>query len=225
MFTRKLRNYFLTGLFAILPVIVTGYILVWGFTWADGFMGGFVEKVFHRPIQGLGLLITLFLVTGLGLITKNFLGRRLMDFLEKIILQIPLAGNIYGTTKQITEAVTSPDKAFFRSVVMVEYPRLGMLSPGFMVGEAPNAAGRGAGPDRLVTVFIPTAPNPATGFLVFIPEDQVTPIDMSVEDGLKFFLSLGVVHSSRKQNGSVGKEGGETGSPCLRDQTPDIQEN
>ncbi|HHZ19462.1 MAG TPA: DUF502 domain-containing protein [Firmicutes bacterium] len=209
MFTRKLRNYFLTGLFTILPIIVTGYILVWGFTWADGILGRFVIKVFRRPVPGMGLLISLVFVTVLGIFAKNYLGSRLVGFIERIILQIPLAGNIYGTTKQIMEAISSPDKTFFRSVVMVEYPRPGMFSPGFIVGKAPvpeasvDATEEAGEP---VTVFIPTTPNPATGFLVFVPESQITPLPMSVEEGLKFFLSVGVVHPNHEKTGSLGQE-------------------
>lgn len=142
MFTRKLRNYFLTGLFTILPIIVTGYILVWGFTWADGILGRFVIKVFRRPVPGMGLLISLVFVTVLGIFAKNYLGSRLVGFIERIILQIPLAGNIYGTTKQIMEAISSPDKTFFRSVVMVEYPGRA-CSPRFYRGESSGARGFG----------------------------------------------------------------------------------
>lgn len=199
---RKLRTYFLTGLFAILPISVTGYLIVKGFIWADGILGNLVRRFLGRRVPGLGLFLILFLITFLGLVATNLIGRRLIAWLEKLVLTIPLVGNIYGTTRQITDAISSPDKAVFRSVVMVEYPRKGLYSPGFRIGEPPVPV-----PDALepfVSVFIPTPPNPATGFIIFVPESQLIQLPMTVEEGFKYIISAGVVRPNA--NGTKVKE-------------------
>lgn len=205
MLGRKLRTYFLTGLFAILPISVTGYLIVKGFIWADGILGKFVQRLLGRHVPGLGLFLILFLITCLGLIATNFIGRRLIAWIEKLVLTIPFVGNIYGTTRQITDAITSPDKAVFRSVVMVEYPRKGLYSPGFRIGEPPTPIPNADEP--WVSVFVPTPPNPATGFIIFVPESQLIQLPMTVEEGFKYIISAGVV---RPNNGFNGENSGES---------------
>ncbi|HEX2954807.1 MAG TPA: DUF502 domain-containing protein, partial [Bacillota bacterium] len=192
MFGKKLRNYFFTGLFAILPITITVYILVIGFRWADGILGNLVKNIIGRSIPGLGLLFVLLVILLAGLIATNFFGRRMVAFAERLIMQVPVVGSIYGTTKQITEAISSPEKAVFRSVVLVEYPRKGIYSPGFKIGDPPEGV-----PEEMdkhwVTVFIPTVPNPASGFVIVVPEEEVLTLPMSIEDGFKYFVSAGVV--------------------------------
>jgi uncharacterized membrane protein len=193
MFSRKLRNYFFTGLLAILPVTITGYILVLGLRWADSIWGDTLRRLmgnFYHPIWGL--LAILLIIVLAGLVTTNLLGRRLVAFIERLIIQLPVIGGIYGTTKQITEAISSPEKAIFRSVVLVEYPRKGLYSPGFKIGVplegVPNDEEK-----HWVSVFIPTVPNPTTGFVIYIPEEETVTLPMSIEDGFKYFISAGVV--------------------------------
>jgi uncharacterized membrane protein len=111
-------------------------------------------------------------------------------------MQVPVVGSIYGTTKQITEAISSPEKAVFRSVVLVEYPRQGIYSPGFKIGDPPEGVPEDAD-KHWVTVFIPTVPNPATGFVIIVPEEEVITLPMSIEDGFKYFVSAGVVKPKR----------------------------
>ena len=196
---RKLGTYFVAGLFAILPISITGYLMVKGFVWADGILGTIVQRFIGRHVPGLGLFLILFLITCLGIIATNFIGRRLIQWLERIVLAIPLVGNIYGTTRQITKAISSPDKAIFRAVVFVEYPRKGLYSPGFRIGEPPAPI---PGSDEpWVSVFVPTPPNPATGFIIFLPESQVVYPPMTVEEGFKYVISMGVVHRNNGLDG------------------------
>ncbi|MGD9156730.1 MAG: DUF502 domain-containing protein, partial [Bacillota bacterium] len=107
----------------------------------------------------------------------------------------------YNSTKQITEglALTQSDKGAFRKMVLIEYPRPGVYSPGFLTGEAFNEAEEKTG-GKLLSIFVPTTPNPTTGYLVFVPEDQVTFLKMSVEDGFKLLLSVGVIVPDKKMN-------------------------
>lgn len=199
MFGRRLRNYFFAGLFAILPLTITVYIIFVGFRWVDGILGTLIKRIFGHSLPGVGLLLILILITLAGVVATNLLGRRLVSFLEGLIVRIPVVGNIYGTTKQITEAISSPEKAVFRSVVLIEYPRKGLFSPGFKVGEPPVGIPESPQGVSMVTVFVPTVPNPATGFIVIVPEDEVITLPMSIEDGVKYIISAGVVHPDKSR--------------------------
>lgn len=198
---RKIRNYFIAGLFSILPLTITGYLINIGFRWTDNILGQFIQRIIGKHVPGLGLFFILILITILGVITTNLLGRRLVTFFENVIQQVPLVGNIYNTTKQITDAISSTDKSFFRSVVMIEYPRKGVFTPGFRVGEPPVVIIKSEDKrEQWISVFIPTTPNPTTGFMVFVPESEAIQLPMTVEEGFKYFLSAGVV---RPKNGNA----------------------
>jgi uncharacterized membrane protein len=189
---KHLRNYFLTGLFLLIPIAITVKILIWGFNQTDAILGDLIFRIFKKRILGLGLISLLILITLTGLLAHNYLGRKLIGFGDRILRKIPILSNIYGTTKQITESLTKTDKNSFRKVVLVEYPRLGIFSPGFLTAAAPADVSRKTA-QKLVSVFVPTVPNPATGFLIFIPEENVIFLDMSIEEGFKLIISAGVI--------------------------------
>ena len=189
---KHLRNYFLTGLFIIIPLVVTILLLIWAFNQADAILGGLIYRIFKIRILGLGLITLLFLITLTGLLAHNYLGRKLITFGENILRKIPILSNIYGTAKQITETLTKADKNSFRQVVLVEYPRKGIYSPGFLTSEAPVSINSQTG-RNLISVLIPTVPNPVTGFLIFVPEEDVMILDMSIEDGFKLIITAGVI--------------------------------
>src|SRR5690606_1771768 len=123
-----------------------------------------------------------------GFVATNLLGKRLVAFFERMIRRVPLVGGIYGTIKQITEALTAKEKGVFRSVVLVEYPRQGIYSAGFLVGDPPEELNKD-NEKRFVAVFIPTVPNPTSGYLLNYPVDEVRPLDMTVEEALRYFIS------------------------------------
>ena len=189
---KHLRNYFLTGLFIIIPLVVTILLLIWAFNQADAILGGLIYRIFKIRILGLGLITLLFLITLTGLLAHNYLGRKLITFGENILRKIPILSNIYGTAKQITETLTKADKNSFRQVVLVEYPRKGIYSPGFLTSEAPVSINSQTG-RNLISVLIPTVPNPVTGFLIFVPEEDVTILDMSIEEGFTLIITAGVI--------------------------------
>src|SRR5690554_3299113 len=186
---RRMRNLFFAGLLLIVPVIITINLVWLGFQWLDGLLAELVTEILGRHIPGLGLLVMLFLVTLAGFIATNLLGKRLVGFFEKMIRRIPLVGGIYGTIKQITEALTTKDKTVFRSVVLVEYPRQGIYTAGFLVGEPPDELNK-EDEKRFVAVFLPTVPNPTSGYLTNFPADEVMPLDMTVEEALRYFISV-----------------------------------
>jgi uncharacterized membrane protein len=189
---KHLRNYFFTGLFLLIPLVVTIKLLIWGFNQTDSILGDLFFRFFKIRILGLGLITLLLLMTLTGLLAHYYLGRKLIEFGERILHKIPILSNIYGITKQITESLTKADKNAFRRVVLVEYPRTGIFSPGFLTASAPLDVNQKTG-EKLVSVFVPTVPNPATGFLIFIPEQDVIFLDMSIEEGFKLIISAGVI--------------------------------
>jgi uncharacterized membrane protein len=204
---RRLRNLFFAGLLLFVPVIVTINLVWLGFQWLDGFLAELVKKVIGRHIPGLGLLVMVFLIILMGFVATNLLGKRLVSFFERLIRRVPLVGGIYGTIKQITEALTAKEKGVFRSVVVVEYPRQGVYSAGFLVGDPPEDLNK-EGEKRFVAVFVPTVPNPTSGYLLNYPADQVKPLNMTVEEALRYFISVGMIRPDRQYQGKTAKNNG-----------------
>jgi uncharacterized membrane protein len=195
---KQLRNYFLTGLFIILPLTVSLALLWWAFVKIDWILGNLFQKYLKIEIPGLGLITLLVLITFIGLVAQNYLGKKLIHFGEMLVTKIPILRGIYNTTKQFTEGLTQADKSAFRQVVLIEYPRPGIFSPGFLTGDSPPEACRKTG-KKLINVFVPMVPNPMGGFLVFVPENEIIFLDMSIEDGLKLFITAGVIKPESKK--------------------------
>ena len=202
---KHLRSFFFTGLLVLLPIVISLKLVFWGFEQADQILGNFLHQTFIRyfnftkPIPGLGLIVLLVLITLTGIFAKHYLGKKLISLGERFLAKIPILNNVYKTSKQIMESFSNNQKNGFRKVVLVEYPRPGIYSPGFLTGDTPLEIVDKTG-KHLVNVFIPTAPNPATGYLIFVPVEDVTMLDMSVEDGFKLAISAGMINL--KENGS-----------------------
>jgi len=194
----KLRRYFLAGLFALLPTIVVVLLVFKLVAPIDEFvLARFSEIPWLRPISripGLGLIIATGFIILVGLATTNFIGRKVAGYWEKIISRIPLLSKIYITVRQIADAfIRSGDrKSIFKQVVLLEYPRAGIYSIGFVTSFGKGEIARTLD-QNVIHVFIPTTPNPTSGFLLIVPEDQVIPLEMSVEEGLKLIISAGVL--------------------------------
>jgi len=189
---KRIRNYFVAGLIVLVPVIITWQLLVWLFNIVDGLLGGLVTQVFGRPLPGLGLVITILVVLLVGLLAANIFGRRLIHYGEGVMRRVPIVRSVYVTMKQITDAFVRQEQAAFSKVCVVEYPRKGIYSLGFLTSPTPRELGETA-KRKLVGVFIPTTPNPTSGFLLYLPEDDVSYLEMPVEAGLKLVISGGVV--------------------------------
>ena len=192
----RLRSWFLTGLLVTAPVLLTVYI-----TWAaieliDGqvasILPGFNQLVFAN-IPGAGLIIGLILITAIGAVAAGFLGRWLIGLGEAILNRMPVVRTIYGASKQILETVISAQSDAFRDAVLVEYPRRGLWVIGFVTGGTRGEVAERMD-ENMVNVFIPTTPNPTSGFLLFCPREEVIYLDMSVEDAVKLVVSGGIVH-------------------------------
>jgi uncharacterized membrane protein len=199
------RANFFTGLAIIMPVVISIGIVIWLF----GTVANFTDKLlFFLPASlthaddGRGpvlwywsvaaFALAIVLVTLLGRFARYYIGKRLIELAEQIMLRVPLLNKIYGALKQVNEAFTSDKKSAFKQVVLVEFPRDGIFSVGFLTGEQQDEV-QAKTREAVVAVFIPTTPNPTTGYLVLVPRNKVTKLDMSVADGVKFVISLGAV--------------------------------
>ena len=143
-------------------------------------------------IPGFGIILALSILLLTGMLAANIFGRRFVEIWERILNKIPLVRSIYSSIKQISNTIFDPSGKSFRKVVMLQYPRKGLWSIGFLtndnVGDEMSAVD-----DRLVAVFIPTTPNPTSGFIIMTRNDEITELDMSVEEGFKFIISMGVI--------------------------------
>lgn len=189
---KKIRSLFLKGLFAILPLIITIYILFWFVTALDSFIGRVIVPITGISFPGMGLLFSIALILLTGFFISNYLGARLAYAGERILQRLPLVSKIYGGAKQIIGAFTMRDKRMFDKVVLVEYPRKNTFVLGFITGECQGEVQEKTSA-RLINVFIPTTPNPTSGMLILVPDDEIIYLDMSVEEGLKMIISAGVV--------------------------------
>lgn len=189
---RVLRRYLFTGLIVLLPVVVTAFVLWRLFFALDDILGKFVETYVGRPVPGVGLVALVALVMGIGAIASNFVGRRLIGAGETLVTRVPLMGWIYRTTKQLFSVVLGERSTSFRKVVLVNYPKDGTYSIAFLTAESTGLV-KGEEGKNFVTVFLPTTPNPTSGFLLVVPEEETIPLDMSVDEGLRLVISAGAL--------------------------------
>lgn len=189
-YRQAFRRYFVTGLAALFPLAVTFQILLVIFRFADHFLG----QYFGFRFPGMGLLLTILIILAVGVLSIHFFGRVLFRTIEGGILRLPIAGKIYPAAKQLAGFLFREEAGGpvgFRRVVLVVYPRPGVYSLAFVTNEARTAA---TGTEQtMLTLLIPTPPSPLSGPLIFVPEEDVIPLDMSVEDALKLVISGGIV--------------------------------
>jgi uncharacterized membrane protein len=188
---QKFRTYLIAGFLVVLPVGVTVLVLVAVFRFLDSLLGP-VFRFFGIEIPGLGLFSGIALILLVGFLASNVLGRRVVKAFDWVMLKIPFARTIYSATKQFSDTVFLHNRATFQEAVLVEWPRQGLYSVGFVTGETRGEA-QAKTTERVLNVFIITTPNPTTGFLCLVPESQVVPLEMSVEDALKLVVSAGIV--------------------------------
>ncbi|MGL5742346.1 MAG: DUF502 domain-containing protein [Legionella sp.] len=197
MKTKSLRSYLLAGLVVWLPILITIAVLRFIIDLLDNTLALIPkayqpEQLIGHYIPGFGVILSLALLLITGVIATNYLGQRLVGLGESILSRIPLVRSIYKTVKQVINAVLSTNSEAFRKVVLVEYPRKGLWSIAFQTG-TPNPEINNKTKDEMISVFIPTTPNPTSGFLMMVPKRDVIELDMSIDEALKFIISLGVM--------------------------------
>jgi len=213
----KLKAYFFTGLFTSLPVMAT--ILVGWFTLK------FVIKLLSLPLAGLldlnipginlivpiaGLIITIIVIFSIGFLMASLIGKSIIAWFEEILSRVPIISNIYTGFKQLLEILLFRSKESFSRVVLVEYPRKGVYSIGFVTSECNPEIGKATG-KNILNIYIPTALNIASGFLIAAPADEVIPLNISIEEGLKSVISGGLILPSSNNKGrqlGIAKGGG-----------------
>jgi len=189
---KRVRSHFLTGLLVVIPLMATLLILKWLFEWVDDILQPVIRGVFGRPLYGVGFLSTVVLVYIAGFATTHFGGRRLVVFGESLLARVPIVRQVYNGIKQIVESFALPRGTGFMEVVLVEFPRKGMYMLGFVTNEELDSAGR-----RMANVFVPTAPNPTSGFLQILPAEDLIRTTIPVDDALKMVVSVGRVALKR----------------------------
>ena len=185
-----LRRYFLSGILVIVPLIITILVLHFLFENIDGLLSPLLTKVLRHHIPGLGIIATIILIFIAGFLTANVIGSRLFRIWEIFLIKTPLVRTIYGSSKQLVEALTTTEKKSFKQVVLVEFPRKGMFSLGFLTSQIELE--RKEAKDDFVAVFIPSTPTPFTGIVILFPKEEVIFLDLSVEEGVKFVVSGGI---------------------------------
>lgn len=198
---KSIRSYLLAGLVVWLPIIVTFVVLRFMIDLLDKSIALLPdayrpEQLFGFHLPGFGVLFSLLLLLVTGLLVTNFLGQHLMHWSEAILDRIPLVRSIYSATKQVMETVFSSNSQAFRKVLLVEYPRKGMWTIAFQTGTASSEVMVHTGLE-MISIFVPTTPNPTSGFLMMIPKSDVTELSMSVDDALKLVISLGVMQKKQ----------------------------
>jgi uncharacterized membrane protein len=197
----RLRNYFLTGFIVCAPLAITVW-LIWAFVgWVDSWVVPFIPAAFNPDayvpfrVPGLGLIVGLLMITLVGFLTANIIGRKIVSIGENILGRMPLVRSIYNGLKQLIETVLSDKSNTFKKVGLIEYPRKGIYAIVFMATEAGGEVQARVG-DRVgqtMAVFLPTTPNPTSGFLLFVPKADIIELSMTVEEGAKLVISAGLV--------------------------------
>ena len=193
------RSQFVAGIIVVVPLLATVLILKWLFDWVDELLQPIIRSLAGRPLYGVGFAVTLLVIYVAGVITTHFGGQRLLRLVESLIERVPIVRPMYNGIKQVLEAFAAPRETGFMQVVLLEFPRKGIRSIGFITNEEYDASGQ-----KLFNVFVPTSPNPTSGFLQIVREEDILRTDISVDDALKMIVSAGRI-SINKVNKSVHK--------------------
>lgn len=198
------RANFFAGLAVVMPGVISIGALVWIFgtvaTFTDTLLFFLPHELTHQD-HGTGkmywywslaaFLLAILLICIAGLAARNYFGKKMIVWADTVLMHIPFLNKIYGATKQVNDALVTGNKNSFKTVVLIEFPHAGTYSLGFLTSE--DAEIKVKPEEKLVCVFVPTTPNPTSGFLMLVPDEKVTRLKMSVADGLKYIISLGAI--------------------------------
>jgi uncharacterized membrane protein len=189
---QRLQTLLLAGLVVLAPLALTAFVLYQLFVLMDGIFAPLVVRVVGTHIPGVGMLLTLIVVLSLGWLSSKVLGRKLIQVGERLLYRIPIGRSIYAATKGVFEVLSQRQADAFRRVVLIEYPRRGCYSLAFVTATTHWAAIRPELADAR-TVFLPTTPNPTSGYLLILPRDQIIDLPFSVEEGVRMVISGGIL--------------------------------
>lgn len=189
-----IRNCLLTGVLVLVPVAVTIYIIYFVFQFADSFLGSAIGEALGFSLPGMGIFLTALFCFLIGVIAQYYFGKRLISWIDTSLSQIPIVKSVYSGIKQVADVFVKNDKNNFKRVVMLEYPKenswvIGFVTSDFLVkidGDVPEK-------ENMVTIFVPTTPNPTSGFLLILPKSKVVDMNIDIEDAMKIIISAGLV--------------------------------
>jgi len=202
-FLARLRGYFLTGLIIVGPVAITIYVVWWFINLVDGWVKPLIPQSYLPDnflpfnIPGAGLIVGIFALMLVGALAANLFGRTIVSYGEMMLDRMPVVRGVYRLLKQIFTTVFSKTGTGFKRVGLIEFPRRGVYAVVFVSGEPPSEVKSKLGNGELMTVFMPNAPNPTTGFVLFMPAKDVILLDMAIDDGAKLVISAGLVAPSQ----------------------------
>lgn len=197
----SIRNSFFTGVVVALPIGLTIWLITWVVRLVDRAVKPIIPPTLNPDnylpfdVPGLGILVSVVALWFLGTLATNFFGKRLLLIGEKILARVPLVSNIYNASKQIVVTMAHQKERAFKDVCLIEYPRKGLFAIGFITSSLKGAPKEKLGGDK-ICVFVPTTPNPTSGFLLFVERKDITILDMTPEEGIKMIISGGMVTSN-----------------------------
>ncbi len=214
----RLRGYFLAGVLVTAPIGITVYIAWLFISFVDSRVKPWIpakydpETYLPFSIPGIGLVFVIAFLILMGALTAGFVGRRIVRLGEGLLARMPVVRSIYGAVKQIFETVLAQRSTAFREVVLFQYPRPGIWALGFITGTTRGEAQAVSGGEEVVNVFMPTTPNPTSGFVFLVPRSEVRPLRMTAEEGLKLVVSGGIITpDDGRPGGSAGPKGAGDG--------------
>jgi len=207
---QRLRSNFFTGIVIVAPVVITGYLIWTVVKFIDTRVVPLVPATYNpstylgQDIPGFGVVIFLVSTAIIGSLTKGLFGRQILRIWENLIGRTPVVRSVYSGLKQIVETVLSQSNSNFQNACMIEYPRKGIWAIAFISTASKGEVLKKTGETEMLSVFLPTTPNPTSGFLLFVPRKDVVVLDMSVEDAAKLVISAGLVMPPSKEEISAG---------------------
>lgn len=198
-FTKRLKNYFLTGVIVAAPVAITVYMSYHLVIWINETTSRLIPQQWKignfvpYAVPGLGLVLLVLCLIFIGMLTTGYVGKFFLRIWNVIIRKMPVISSIYSLIKQIFETFLSQKSNSFSEVVLIEYPRKGLWTIAFVSRREAGGEIDAKTGEKMLSIYVPTTPNPTSGFLIFLPEKDVIKLDMSVEDGIKYVLSCGIV--------------------------------
>ncbi|MCP4254928.1 MAG: DUF502 domain-containing protein [Candidatus Scalindua sp.] len=209
-FRKSTRRKMIAGLLVVLPIFVTFFVIKFLFTMIGGILSPVVvravgsfgfspnSKIDEFIITSVAFVLTFVSLYFIGVITTNFLGKFVINLFEKIVNNVPIIKNVYTSSKKLIEILSLPTTQSFKRVVIVEYPRIGMKAFAFVTGSLKTKSGT-----KLTSIFIPTTPNPTSGFLIYLPEQDIEETDLSIEEGMKLIVSGGILVPERMELNTI----------------------
>jgi uncharacterized membrane protein len=198
-----IKRYFLTGLLIWVPLAITAWVLSLIVSTMDQSLRLLPEAIHPQTLfgfnfPGFGVILTLAIILVTGLVTANFIGQKLVIWWERLLARIPVVNSVYNSVKQVSDTLFSSSGQAFRKALLIQYPREGVWTIAFMTGQPGGDVVNHLVGDY-VSVYVPTTPNPTSGFFLMLPKNDVVELDMSVDEALKYIISMGVVAPPPKQ--------------------------